>query len=142
LLYQSPALQVAGAGDQIAITEPLRDRPGLRRGPVGRLVTVPGELLLRFRQQEIALLHAVTTIYETAGPTEPSCSATHLPPQQKAQTGPERAAGSSHAVAGVQIFMMSAIECREKILVPPAQVCRYGQPFEILDSQWLYLIRE
>jgi hypothetical protein len=60
LLYEGPALHVAGTGDQVCLAEPLANRGSTQCRRIRGFAIVFGETLLRDRQQQLSLLHTIT----------------------------------------------------------------------------------
>jgi hypothetical protein len=82
LLDEGPALHVAGTGAQVCLAEPLANRGSARRRRVRGCAIACGELLLRDRQQQVSLLHAVTLCEQPLRAGEPSGRASRLAAQE------------------------------------------------------------
>jgi hypothetical protein len=115
---------VPGAGDQVWFPEALTDLGGTGRSDVRGFMITGGEMLLRDRQQQVALLDAITlsAFQQSLRTGEPSGRAARRSSKEKMQTQPEGAAGSAHAFASIQMCMMGAIKRTQVIIVPSDQI--------------------
>ena len=132
---EHPALQVPGAGDQVCVSKAIADLGGAGGRCVRARIIAFAETLLGDRQEQVTVLHAVTALDEPLRPREPAGRLSGLASEEKIETQPEGTARGAHAVAGVEMRVMSTIEDAVKIEVSADQVRRRREQLEILDSK-------
>jgi hypothetical protein len=121
---EHPALHVPGTGNQVCVSKAVTNL----RGAGGRCVRVRiialAQTLLGEGQEQVTVLHAVVALDEPLRPREPSGRLSGIASEKEIQTRPEGTARSPHAVAGVEMRVMSTIEGAVKLELSAAEVRR------------------
>jgi hypothetical protein len=134
-------LRLYGEGEQISIAEALPDLGGgVRSGTCGLVVTT-GLVLKHERQQQIALLDALTPLSFDQPPraAEPACPTAHLSPGGQMHAHPERAVGGTQCFASVEVEVIGTLQAAH-VVIAAEHVSRSREQFEVLRSERSRLI--
>ena len=128
-----------GAGQEIPIPEALAERGGFAGHTQRALEITLFEGHLGRRQQQVAALDAIeiVAIQQTARDGEPTRAPAHLTAEQQRETDPERTSCGARRLVGVQMRLVGALEYVGEPVVLARQICRNGEPLEIIGGQGL-----
>jgi hypothetical protein len=121
-----------GAGDQVGLSAAVANFQGLCRCLQGTLVVARSELLLKGRQQKVALLGAIGSAFQKplrAG--EPAGRRACLSSAGETEAQPECGADGARAFALSEIGMMAPLQRPQALLVAVAQVGRHRETLEV-----------
>ena len=131
---QRPALNAAGHGHQIEVTEPNADVGGLGGDRMGAGPVSLDRVLQGYRNEEVPLFRAVlpALVKQPACPREPAAGAGELAAVQQDEDQPGRATDGTHHVTPAQELAMRPLPDLHAPLIAAEEIRRRGEPLEIL----------